>query len=272
MKLEAGFDWDFPERFKMALNRSPTFIPTFAEQKRIPAPPPLEFLLRPKDEALHRQSQEAFLSRLRFLSDAWIETGRDRSGEGEDPAKRKLTPELWRVVNDWWAWNRPDVEADDSGEPTLSMPLFKTNFTGDGVLLEPVDAAEAEAVRWFAWFLNLPHRYRLCKCRSCGEYYYVERRPKGFIEYGTYCLRHRHLASAKRSNERRRVSEHERKLDLAVRCLGKWPKRMADEGTQARWVAEQVNKNLRHDETPIKRNWVTRYKAKIEERKANAKS
>lgn len=264
MRIEAGFTSDFPRLYLTALNHSPIFIPTFAEQERVPAPPPLDFLLRVKDHALDRQCREAFMSRLCSLNDEWIGTGRDASGEGEDPNKRNLRGQLWHVVNDWWAYNRPDVLAEDSGEPKLSLSVLKVNFTGDDVLLAPVDAAKEEAVRWFAWFLNLPHRYRLCKCRSCGEYYYIERRPKGFIKYGTYCLRHRHLASAKRANERRRAPERERKLDLAVRSWGKWPRRLKDFASQAQWVAERVNEKVCPQQSPIKRNWVTRHRREIE--------
>lgn len=267
MRLEAGFASDFPHWFLAALNARPIFIPTFVAQERIPAPPPLEFRLVPKDDALHRRSQEAFLARLRGLAEKWIETGREAPGEGEDPTKRKLDGELWHVVNDWWVRNPPDVLAASSGEPTLSMPHFKVNFTGSGVPLNPVESAGEEAVRWFAWFLALPHRYRLCRCRSCGEYYYTQRKPKGRIEFGTYCARHRHRASATRSNELSRGPAHERRLEVASKCWGQWPKRIGeDEGRQAQWIARKVNDTVSPKWTRISRNWVTLHRAEIERR------
>jgi hypothetical protein len=268
VRFEVGFTSDFPEELLLALNGSRAFMPNFAGLERTPAPPPLKFSLRVKDEALHRRSQEAFLSRLRGLADAWIETGREASGEGEDPNRRKLTRGLRRVVNEWWARNRPDVIAEYDGEPALSMPLFKVNFTGDGTPLQPMDAASEEAVRWFSWFLNLPHRLRLCKCRSCSEYYYTGHRPKGRISYGTYCPTHRHRQTARRSNERRRVPIREQKLDIAARCWGTWPKTVRGDGRQAQWVAEKINEQIRKefDWAPVKRNWVTHHGAEIERR------
>jgi hypothetical protein len=251
----------------MALNNSPMFIPVFADQKRVPAPAPLNFWLRPVDEALHQQSQETFVSDLRALADEWIKTGEDASGHGEEPGKRKLTRELRRIVNGWWSRNRPDVRADHSGEPVLSMPVFKRNFIADGVIVDEMRAAKEEAVRWFAWFLNFPQRYCLCKCRSCNEYYYTQRRPKGRIEYGTYCARHRHLASATRSYEARQAPAQARRLELAAQYWGKWPKNASgNEGKQAQWIARKVNDNVSPQWTPIRRNWVALHRAEIETR------
>ena len=103
MVLDDGFTADAPWQFLMALNGSPMFVRAFVEQERVPAPAPLNFCLRPKDEHLHRQAQETFVSHLRRLADEWIGTGRDSSGQGEEPGKRRLTQGLRRIVNDWWA-------------------------------------------------------------------------------------------------------------------------------------------------------------------------
>jgi hypothetical protein len=241
----------FLNAFLYALNGHRMFIPIFVEQGN-PAP---------KDEALDRQTRDAFLSHLRGLTDAWIKTGRS-TGDTEDPSKRKLTGDLRWVVNEWWARNRPDVTADASGEPVLLMPACKLNFSS------PVEAAKEEAIRQFAGFLDFPHRYQLCKCRSCGEYYYTERRPRGLIEHGTYCPRHRQLASAHRSNQKRRIPIRHQLLDRAAELWGKWPKRLKDDGERATWIAEKLNKNVGNIKNwPIvHRNWVSLRRAEIERR------
>jgi hypothetical protein len=214
--------------------------------------------LRPKDEALDQQVCDAYIARLRQLTDQWIETARDTVGEGESPLDRKLSGPLHKVLSDWASRNRPDISFDRSGNTVVLMPACKMNFSS------PLEAALEDAVRFFARFLESPLRYQLCNCRSCGEYYCTQRLPRGVIKYGTYCEKHRHIASAKRANERTRVPEHARKIELAKKVWSKWPKRITDEGGQAQWIAEQVNKNLQYDETPIKRNWVTRYRAAIQ--------
>jgi len=266
VRLE-GFESDAPHRFLMVLKGSWTFIPVFVDQKRVPAPPPLHYEFAPKDEALNKQAQETFVSHMRGLADEWINTGRDASGEGEEPGKRMLTTGLKRIMSEWAAGNRPDIRFDESGELVVSMPVRKVNFTGDGVPIGPLDAAKQEAVRWFAGFLDSPYAYRLCKCRSCNEYYYTERRAKGWIEYGTYCPRHRHLASAMRSYEARQAPAQERRLDVAAQYWGKWPKSMStDECKQLQWIAKKVNENVSLKWTPIRRNWVTLHGAEIETR------
>lgn len=264
MRLEPGFERDAPYQVLMALNWAPTLIPVFAEQIRIPAPPPLNFSLRPKNAELHKATQEAFVKELRSLVDAWIETGRDPSGFGEEPRGRKLLGNLRQTVNGWWARNRPDVLAGESGEPEILMPVHKINFTGNGLLINPLDAVREEAIRWFAWFLNFPHRYRLCKCRLCEEYYLTQREPRGRIEYGTYCARHRHQASATRSYEAKHGPAVARRLDVAAKYWGKWPKAVGgDAGKRAQWVATKVNIEL-PKWTPIRRNWVTLHHREIE--------
>jgi len=241
----------------MALNGHLPFIPRFVEQKRVPAPAPLNFWLRPKDEDLDRQVCASYVSRLRDLADQWIETGRGEA-DGESPNERKLPFELHEVLNGWASRNRPDMDLDQFGNTVVWMPACKKDFSS------VLDAALEDAIRFFARFLDSPLRYQLCKCRSCGEYYCTRRIPRGFIKYGTYCEKHRHIASAKRANERMRVPERHRKLELAKRAWAKLPKRIKDEGAQALWVAEQVNKDLKYDETLIKRHWVTRYKNEIQ--------
>jgi hypothetical protein len=86
------------------------------------------------------------------------------------------------------------------------------------------------------------------------------------IKYGTYCPLHRNAASANRSNQQKRVPEHERKLGLAAQWWNRWPKRMIDKGEQAEWIAAKVKRGLDSNSTEIKRNWVTRNRAAIEKR------
>jgi hypothetical protein len=241
---------DDPQWFLMALNGASTFFPPFVARERV---------------------IDAFLTHLRLLADEWIATARDADGVAEEPCNRRLTRGLKRRLSFWAAANKPDFFFDTSGELVLLLPVCKLNFKGEGVLIEPREAAEQEAVRRFVFFLDSPYRYRLCKCLSCGEYYYTERQPqdgpKGLIKYGTYCPRHRHVASAKRANEQRRGPAQERRLEIAAKWWGRWPNEVdGDPGKQAEWVARKVNAEANPQWTPIARNWVTRHRAEIERR------
>lgn len=273
MRLENRFgDDDTAQHFLMALRGNYMFVPTFAEQERVPAPPPLNFYIRPKDKALDQETRGTFLSHLRKLTDGWIETGRG-TGDGDEPSKRKLTMAIKRVLNKWASGNKPDIGFEESGEWVLRLPVCKTNFTGEGMHLEPVDAAKQEAVRRFAEFLDSPYRYRLCKCRVCDEYYYTQRQPKGFIKYGTHCPRHRHSVSARRSYDAKQGPAQEEKLEVAARHWGTWPKDLErDEVRQAQWIANKVSEGVSSKWTPVKRNWVTLHRTEIEARSAGRKS
>jgi hypothetical protein len=257
VRIDQGFSPDAPLHFLMALNDSPFIIPSFVSSKRVPGPPPLNFSLRSKDEALEQEASEAYIDHLRRLADEWIDSGKSRSGEGENPVERRLTPNLRELLDGWASRNKPFIGFKPSGDIVLFMPACKMDFSS------PLEAARNEAVRLFATFMDSPHRSRLCKCRRCNVYYYTQRQPRGYIKNGTYCPKHRNSASANRSNLRRRIPERKRKLNLASRCWGRWPKRLTDAGTQAQWVAETVNEKLDRYCTPISRNWVTRNRAEI---------
>jgi len=235
------------------------FIPNgMTELTRVPAPPPLNYWLRPKDEALDQKARKAYVAHLRSLADAWINTG--RHGSVESPLDRKLSRSLRQTLGAWAAGNRPDITFDDSGETVLLMPVTKIDYRS------PIAAAENAAVLLFGVFLDSPFRSRLFKCLRCEAYYYTERQPRGPIKHGAYCPLHRHAASANRSNERKRLPEREQKLDLAAQCWNRWPKRITDEGQQAEWVSAEVNRGLGRDCSEIKRNWVTRHRTTIQAR------
>lgn len=258
MRLDDSFPPDAPWHFLMALNDSYMFIPRLTELVRVPEPPPLNYSLRPKDEALDQETRKAYVAHLRDLADEWINTG--RRGDVEIPLARKLNLHLRRTLGAWAAENRPDITFDASGNTVVLMPGTKIDYKS------PVAAAKNAAVLLFGVFLDSPFRYRLFKCLRCNAYYYTERQPRGPIKHGTYCPEHRHAASARRSNEQRRGAERERKLDLAAQCWNRWPKRMREQGEQAQWVAAEVNRRLDRNCTEIKRNWATRHRAAIEEK------
>lgn len=258
MRVDYSFTPDAPWQFLMALNASYMFIPQLTELERIPAPPPLNYSWRPKDNALDQEVREACVSHLRRLADEWINSG--RWGDVDSPLERELNSELRWILNVWAGANKPDITFDKSGNTVLQMPPIEIDYKS------PVAAAKNAAVLLFGVFLDTPFRSRLFKCQQCKIYYYTERKPRGPIKYGTYCSLHRHAASARRSNEQRRGPEHERKLDLAAQCWKRWPKRMTDKGQQAEWVAAEVNRRLDRVYSEIKRNWVTRNRAAIASR------
>jgi hypothetical protein len=257
MHIDEGFSPDAPWHFLLALNDSPVIMPNFVESERVPKPPPVNFSRRSKDEALEQQAGKAYIEHLRSLADEWIDSGKASQG-GEDPAQRKLSSSLLELLNGWTSRNKPLIGFKSSGDIVLFMPACKLDFRA------PLESARDEAVRLFATFMTSPQRCMLYKCRRCKVYYFTQRRPRGFIKNGTYCPEHRNSASANRSNQRKREPERARKLDLASRCWGCWPKRLTEAGTQAQWVAETANEKLEHYYTPISRNWVTRNRAEIE--------
>lgn len=261
--VDDAFSSDAPHQFLMALNGHYMFIRVFVEQERVPAPPPLLFSIRPKDQAFHEEVTKAYVDRMRQLADAWIETG--RTNGVEEPRKRKLTSELWRTLNEWAARNQPDLCFTHSGEREVLLPACKIDYGA------PLDAALNDAVRFFGRFLDSPYRTRLFKCQWCNEYYFTQRQPVDRVEFGTYCPKHRQRASAKRSNASRRDPEHQTKLRLAVDAWGSAPEALSD-AAKLVWVADEINKGLRdgkllHYYAPIKRNFVKRH---LDEIKAEA--
>src|ERR1039457_1430557 len=136
----------------MALNDSPFIIPSFVSSKRVPGPPPLNFSLRSKDEALEQEASEAYIDHLRRLADEWIDSGKSRSGEGENPVERRLTPNLRELLDGWASRNKPFIGFKPSGDIVLFMPACKMDFSS------PLEAARNEAVRLFATFMDSPHR------------------------------------------------------------------------------------------------------------------
>lgn len=239
----------------MGLNGNREFIRDFVELEEVPGQP---HSLRPKDKILDERVRQAYVQHLRRLADAWIDTG--RRDDIESPRERNLRDfdrKCYRDIEKWHAENRPYLGFDESGETTVIMPWVNLDIRS------PSATAHAEAVNLFSRFLDSDYRTRLLKCRMCETYFYSKREPRAVIKNGPYCDKHRHVASAMRSNARKRAPERSRKLELAAHWWGRWPKRLAGEGRQAEWVAEKVNRGLDKRHTPIKRNWITRNRVEI---------
>lgn len=272
MILDDAFDnADTSQAFLTLLNgQYVRFIPGFVEQEVVPGPQS-GFRLRPKDASLDQAVREVYVNRLRALVDAWIETG--RTDAADEPSQRKLTRELKLTLWKWGERNPPELGFEDSGETVVYLPAPRINYGS------PLATALNNAIQFFARFLDSPYRFRLFKCQRCAVYYFSKREPRSVIKFGTYCPAHRHQATAKRSNARRRDPERETKLQLAVETWLRAPEGLSDT-KKLEQVVREVNAALRkskrlHRCGPIQRNFVTRHRAEIEsraERRSHAQS
>jgi hypothetical protein len=244
-----------PPEYLLALLNKQFEAPSIGHQRRMPAPPPLNFTIVPADADLAAEANKRFVETLRNLIDQWLDSGRSRThGElWEAPLERNLgigtdRDGLWDVLRFWIAQDRFRLSFSNSGEIEMELPCRED--TGDEIA-----DAKNDAIRHCAKLLQSRLRYRIAKCSKpqCGRYFYYDRMPKGVLKCGTLCPDHRSHGGTIRKYKQRKV-RRERLLTLAAEA---WRKCKWNHADNYRWIANQVNKHLRPNEQRITKRFIT---------------
>ena len=135
----------------------------------------------------NRAAERSFVSELRDLANAWIESG--KQGGVDDPFDRVMPAGVGKFT----ARHRPATTVSDGRVRylTCSPDPSSTN--------DPESAARDYATYWFIYLLDSPIRERLSKCEHCGMYFLRERMPRRGhpIKRGAFCKKHRGMARAR---------------------------------------------------------------------------
>jgi hypothetical protein len=233
----------------------------------------LESLIQRAGVRAMRKAKQRFVSELRRLVDAWINSAQEIDPaidlECDTPSKRSILA-LWAELAN--VRLNQVLVLTTGGQANLSAlpPPFP-----QGPPKQPLldDYASDCARFWFLRLLNSPQPTRLarCKCRgecavtNCRRYFVYEREIKGRLKHGSYCPECR-----PRCGGRRRVEDSRGKLQrarvkaAAIASLNWKPKRRTPD--QAAYVAEWVNKYAPGNDDGITPVWVARNRKKILEK------
>jgi hypothetical protein len=213
------------------------------------------------DYTVWREVQESYSSHLRWLVNAWIDTG--RTGElSEDPRQRNLLRggQLPEILERWAADNPATIEIHRINcELILHFPENNA-FLVDGP--DRLLVAHQAAVRRFVIFLNSSDKFLLCRCRRCEKYYYLRRIARAPLEYGTYCSACRNNASAKRSYDKKVNRIEEKREKVARKALADMPKRLKTREQREEFIKLKVNNHFQHGKGRVPLTWVKRFIAK----------
>jgi len=204
--------------------------------------------------------ERLFVSTLKELVDAWIESG--RQGEVDSPFERAVPAQVGKFT----ARNRPVIRlVDGRVRYSVCSPI-------PSMAENPEPAARDYAAYWFIHLLDSPMRERLSRCEECGEYFLRKRMPKRGcpIKRGMYCHKHRGKARA-RSMKSIRDDRSDELVRLAGKFWLKWNSQK-DYKTRSKWIANRMNEELpdwagayfqNRDGTATGR-WVTEHQTEIE--------
>lgn len=250
----------------------------------------LRLFFREESEGLLAASM--LTSLLRYLVDAWIESGR---GEQESPWERQP----WReYLEDFISRNPPMLMSANGSLGLFLLPRialgeniglskFAKDLEGrwlselpdidsfDGeVTINMLHSAADPATALYLQLLDSPIHARLFRCDWCRAYFVRERAPKRDmpIKRGAWCVDCKGRGSAKRTVDSR-WNRTTQMIGWAVDVWEQW-KQDRRHGERSEWVAQQVNNRHKSSRGRIARNWVTRHQAEIEvevERRKHAK-
>jgi len=190
---------------------------------------------------------------LRGYVDEWIDTGLD--GVDEDPRRRSLdrAPSAFRALHRYLS------------EYPLMVMVTSNGYHGHFGLRhlyekDPTKHAENQAAWLFTALIDSDWRDQVYKCRRCGEYGVlsrkpadISRKPEPLYKRGIHCAKCRCRATASVATKKKRDAQFEDRLKLAAEYWQRWKKGYGD---RKAYVVAKVNERMLHDEH-IKVNWVT---------------
>lgn len=217
---------------------------------------------------------------MRELADLWIDSGKKPSDPRVDsPANRNAedipagrpTSLFERIelglLRNTHAQTR--MRRNGTWEPVLSVPVFDCDDLDEYGSIEAFERfGQRVAMYWFAALLNLPYSRLIARCDNCGSYF--ERLRARGVNQGVFCLGCKGKGSVKRTSNTRK-SRHNEMLNWAAECWPKWEER---HGKRSKWIAEQVNEQIKPQPVgwkTITGRWVTEHgkeiQAEVERRK-----
>ncbi|UWZ85272.1 hypothetical protein [Occallatibacter riparius] len=204
---------------------------------------------------------------LGSLVDEWIDSGFDEHGT-EHPYERFLPDGLMlddrsvgvstslaiRSIERYQQVHPPRLHVRPRGGIDIS-------FAAEGFEVKSGDQVPAQAaIRLFIEFFRSEWIFRLMRCAHCRTYQII-RSPRREYVRGWHCSACRKTAAAATSVKKSRELMQMRRLNAAARaiCSG-----LPARAEKALWIAGRANHALALHER-IKRNWVTRNLAQIEQ-------
>jgi hypothetical protein len=197
---------------------------------------------------------------LRSYLDQWLATG--FTGDVEEPSNRRLqdTADAYHAVQSYCEKYPPRIVPADDG----LFALFGSQIIGnwkEGIRVDdPLANAEDEAARIFTLLIDAPWRDQVYKCRRCGKYGVLSRKPITIYKKGMHCPDCRHSATAERSTATLLKDQLEERLRLARAAWREWKPKHGD---RKAWTLHRVNQGLKNGER-IKINWITWHLKEIE--------
>ena len=232
---------------------------------------------------------------LRYLVDEWIDSAKsqddERPGERIVPTKPLLQnyitrnpPVLQFGEGGSRAWLPDEVpslvmwphnfiekekqcvftEEDETGILRLFREHAVSHSLGKQLALTLLNLAFDAAAALFLQLLDSPARTRLFRCDGCQKYFMRTRTPKKDTPLfrGSYCPECKGKGAARRTT----ASRNNRTEEMIAWAADVWEQWRQDRrhGEREDWVARKINARLPASRNPIARNWVTRYRTRIE--------
>lgn len=191
---------------------------------------------------------------LRDYVDEWLQSGFD--GEVEEPLSRSLdkAPNAQRALYRYLSEFPPT--------PMFARNGYYAHF-GIGHLYSADRPAENYAAFAFTSFMDPDNtwRDRLFKCRRCGVYGLLKRKPRRLYKRGMHCEECRSKATADTSTAKSRKQRSEKRLKETAAAWRAW--KPTCRLPQKEWVTVTANRRLAVEDR-ITKKWVSRFQSKIE--------
>jgi hypothetical protein len=207
---------------------------------------------------------------LRGLCDEWLDTGLHANGE-EYPFERNpnQTPNAAQICQDFLAKN-PWMTMLGSGFHRVSLPTASAD-TVLSILISGELAAPEKwreyAVETFIGFLGTSRCLHFAKCRGCGQYFDLKRKPKKVYSGGWHCTGcQKEIAASRAASatmKARTVLQFER-YELAAHAWAKWKEDSAEPDSS--WILTQATFDSPHTvkRLGLKANWITLHREEIQ--------
>jgi hypothetical protein len=252
--------------------------PNTAARKRVPRQ---DRMLGPRIEA-GGGDRESFLQALvggdsierqvfRQLFDEWCDTGLIAQRE-ERPHTRNIwrTEDAIRLCDQFWRDHPPSFKLGNGGHryyrPVASNEdMIGALVSGDG---NP-EASRQCGIMDFIDFLDKQYCFQFAKCRECGRYFDMGRKPKEIYPHGIHCPRpqcQRTQASkaALAATHKARFIEKLDRLALVARTLANWQEPAVRPDSEA-ILLKATHLNRREViRLGLSANWITRHREEIE--------